>query len=243
MIGRLDRYAFSWIEQPWAYKSADFEVFPVENFALAVAEVARSGMASSDWIASSLSGENLVTHWFDQHEGLAAWVQAIGTLIALIIAIGVPAWQTHTARQDAKRERLSRARSISILIGPELIACRDQVEYATQVLFGPGPPGLFRNAYNVVTNVAVAIPPQMAAQLDSLYLFGEPAGLTLQQLVSVISQYQDTLQRASQRVTIDTSIAIGEIQEMLSGPLKLMKKLLDKADVELRPYDMSVKVV
>ena len=50
MDGLLDKYAFGWIGEPWSYKTSEFEVSPVENFALAVSEVANTGIASADWI-------------------------------------------------------------------------------------------------------------------------------------------------------------------------------------------------
>jgi hypothetical protein len=39
-----------------------------------------------------------------------AWVQAIGTIVAILIAIAVPAWQRHAARKDAKIERMREAK-------------------------------------------------------------------------------------------------------------------------------------
>jgi len=50
MNGLLDKYAFGWIEKPWSYKTPEFEVFPADDFARAVAEVTERGIASSDWI-------------------------------------------------------------------------------------------------------------------------------------------------------------------------------------------------
>lgn len=50
MNGLLDKYAFGWIEEPWSYKTPEFEAFPTDDFALAVAEVTNGGTASLDWI-------------------------------------------------------------------------------------------------------------------------------------------------------------------------------------------------
>lgn len=50
MNGLLDKYAFGWIEEPWSYKTPQFEVFPADDFALAVAEVSAGNFASTDWI-------------------------------------------------------------------------------------------------------------------------------------------------------------------------------------------------
>ncbi len=36
--------------------------------------------------------------WFDAHPGAAGWFQAFGTIIAVLVAIGVPAWNAAQAR-------------------------------------------------------------------------------------------------------------------------------------------------
>jgi hypothetical protein len=40
--------------------------------------------------------------WVEKHPGLASWMQAVGALIALAIAIGVPWWQKKQAAKQAK---------------------------------------------------------------------------------------------------------------------------------------------
>jgi hypothetical protein len=50
MNGLLDKYAFGWIEEPWSYKTPEFEAFPADDFALAIAEVSTGNFASRDWI-------------------------------------------------------------------------------------------------------------------------------------------------------------------------------------------------
>jgi hypothetical protein len=57
----------------------------------------------------------------------AAWVQAIGTIIAIGIAIAVPAWQTRAARQDQKEERDKRANGLLLVMYPELMELRYSV--------------------------------------------------------------------------------------------------------------------
>ncbi len=39
--------------------------------------------------------------WFEQHPGTASWAQAIGTLIALAIAVAVPLHQNYSLRRQA----------------------------------------------------------------------------------------------------------------------------------------------
>ena len=51
----------------------------------------------------------------------AAWVQAIGSIIAIGIAIAVPWWQTRVARQDQKEERDKRASALLLGLYPEIM--------------------------------------------------------------------------------------------------------------------------
>ncbi|MBC8739381.1 hypothetical protein F6X40_21805 [Paraburkholderia sp. UCT31] len=49
--------------------------------------------------------------WVEAHPGLAAWVQAVGTIIAMFIAIAVPAFQITAARRQARRDAAASFRS------------------------------------------------------------------------------------------------------------------------------------
>jgi hypothetical protein len=40
-----------------------------------------------------------------------AWVQAIGSIIAILVAVAVPAWQRNSARKDARTERLAQEKA------------------------------------------------------------------------------------------------------------------------------------
>jgi hypothetical protein len=44
-----------------------------------------------------------VLHWIEAHPGTAAWVQAVGTLIALAIAIAIPVWQAQREARDHRK--------------------------------------------------------------------------------------------------------------------------------------------
>ncbi|MCM2537943.1 hypothetical protein [Burkholderia glumae] len=50
--------------------------------------------------------------WIELHPGTASWVQAAGSIIALVFAIGVPAWQTSHARKAARKEAAERFRAV-----------------------------------------------------------------------------------------------------------------------------------
>lgn len=50
----------------------------------------------------------------------AAWMQAIGSIVAIGIAFAVPWWQTRAARQDQKAEHDRRRAGLLMMIHPEL---------------------------------------------------------------------------------------------------------------------------
>lgn len=43
--------------------------------------------------------------WIEHHPGFAAWLQAIGSLLAITVAIIVPYWQTHKQRESDQSAR------------------------------------------------------------------------------------------------------------------------------------------
>lgn len=49
-----------------------------------------------------------------QSNEAAAWVQAIGSIIAIFIAIGVPAWQESLRRKGERQDRARHARALSM---------------------------------------------------------------------------------------------------------------------------------
>ncbi|MDT6960151.1 hypothetical protein QTN24_01455 [Cupriavidus sp. SZY C1] len=55
-----------------------------------------------EWLAMMPTWWPNVRDWLEANEKLAGWAQAFGALIALVIAIGVPAWQRYAERRDAQ---------------------------------------------------------------------------------------------------------------------------------------------
>lgn len=64
-------------------------------------------------------GWDVIGIWFNTRD-MPAWVQAVGSVLALLVALGVAAWQTGRARALAAAERLERAlvtvQTIGVLI-------------------------------------------------------------------------------------------------------------------------------
>lgn len=51
-------------------------------------------------------------YWIEKHPGLASWVQAIGSIIAIGIAIWVPYWQKKQAHEQARQAEADQVRHL-----------------------------------------------------------------------------------------------------------------------------------
>jgi hypothetical protein len=75
--------------------------------------------------------------------------------------------------------------------------------------------------------------------IEAVHFFGEPAGLTLQQLVSVILQHERMRKVADETVGTRRGQSVAVLQETFRPHVELMKKLLDEAEEELKPFDIE----
>lgn len=107
--------------------------------------------------------------WIELHPGLAAWVQAIGAIGAIIAVFLVVHLQQRTAARSAHRDRLRKARGLALLLQPELTAFEGTLERLSLL-----PPSSHKES---------AKPPQTILDVaDQLYLLGEAGGSTLQMI-------------------------------------------------------------
>ncbi|MGH6937548.1 hypothetical protein, partial [Hypericibacter sp.] len=75
-----------------------------------------------DWI-----GNWPIWPWLDKHEGLAAWAQFVGAMIAIGIAIIVPWNEKRLEVRALAADRRLQARSLAIAIYPELLELKARV--------------------------------------------------------------------------------------------------------------------
>jgi hypothetical protein len=85
--------------------------------------------------------------WIEAHQGLAAWVQAIGAIIAIIAAFLIASFEGRRARaREAARtgreeaDRLRRAQGLALMLHPELAAFEGTLNRATWSDERAGPP-------------------------------------------------------------------------------------------------------
>jgi hypothetical protein len=176
--------------------------------------------------------------WIEHHPGLAAWLQAVGAIIAVAVAIWVPARQHSVARADAEIERRLKARSLALRLLPSLLELEQQVQRATEktkaVSLGmPGPV-----IVQLVSDATVGIPRELADEVDQLYLLGEKAGFPTQQLWAFLNQHTRKLENAQQTAftTVDRS-AIAEVHKMIVDSLTRIGKLLGTSIERIRAVE------
>jgi hypothetical protein len=125
----------------------------------------------------------------------AAWVQAIGSVLAILVAVAIPAWQRYTARADRRKEQLLQARSLLFGVDAELVEIEAAYQHA-QLIFTQAQcmgRGSGRAVREFIGQADITVPPMLLAGMDRFYLLGEPAGITLPQLVTVTLQYERKL--------------------------------------------------
>lgn len=86
-------------------------------------------------------GGEVILSWMDSHPGLASWVQAIGSLAALLVVIGVAWWQGHQSRKlfrdqvnhQAEEARLQRVASLRATAEVAEIVAKRVIEAARKM--------------------------------------------------------------------------------------------------------------
>jgi hypothetical protein len=134
---------------------------------------------------------NWLLAWVQGHEALAAWVQALGSILALAVAIGVPAWQRHIEHRDREAERKLRARSLAIVLYPEvagavarLNVAVDRLHVAEKVKTGE----YFDMAGQ--NEMFVGVPMVLRDAIEHLYLLDAVGDGLMQLMVTLDELYQ-----------------------------------------------------
>ncbi|QEX18924.1 hypothetical protein FRZ44_42350 [Hypericibacter terrae] len=168
-----------------------------------------------DWLGAGLT-------WITSREDLAAWVQAIGTLIAIAVAIAVPWWQHAKELDNRKVETRLKARSLAIAIYPALAGIRDtlrRVNHNLQQLQGQQiSPAQLREA---IPALIVVVPSVLNGSVHQIYLLGDEPASAVQALVGRVDRYNLELERIRDRIAANQSphsaMAINSVSEAIEA--------------------------
>lgn len=87
---------------------------------LLITDIAASAWAADSWKTPGVYRELPVINWIESHPGLAAWVQAIGSLVAVGAAALIAVWQSASARaaerQAAQQTLRTNRQSVGLIV-------------------------------------------------------------------------------------------------------------------------------
>ena len=140
-------------------------------------------------------------------EVMAAWIQAVGTLIAIVIAVAVPEYEAALRAAEAEQERTARAQSLAVLLYMDLEELRPKLKTLSQRLSRTSHQlrhvggGLQVNP----GDIRLDIPPFLMESRHDFHRFDSKTMGSVTQLLSLSSQYGRMLTKALPDTRIVTS--------------------------------------
>jgi|SRR5665213_1611346 len=175
-----------------------------------------------------------LSDWIEHHPALASWLQAIGAIVGLGVAIYVP-WsqRRNEARVRADQDRV-KARSVAIAISPDLVEVLVLWEKASAIIQNETAQGPTYALEQLISDITIPLPETLVTYEKRLYWMGEPVGPDVQQLVSVIRQYNGLVETIHQQA-INYTIPYDpkRVRQSLAGQLQAMRLCLNSIDKNL----------
>jgi len=124
-----------------------------------------------DWIGWIRGLISAALHWFEAHPGTASWLEAVGSITAIVFVYLFALFQGRRTRSHESTDRIRRAQGLALVLIPALTAFRPKIEMAIIQESKPVPPD------------------EIVHLLDQLYVLGLGGGLILQ-VVAVLQANQ-----------------------------------------------------
>ena len=122
----------------------------------------------NDWIASTAGSWSATLHWLEAHPGTATWLEAVGSIAAILFVYLLVLFQGRRANSHQNTDRIRRAQGLALLLIPVLIAFKPKLEAALVRESKLPPP-----------------PDEVMHLLDQLYILGVAGGLILQMVATL----------------------------------------------------------
>lgn len=116
--------------------------------------------------------------WLSRHAELAPWAQALGVILAVIIAFVIGSFNEWSERDRVAEERSAQGEILAYAVRYELTELKasfDQLSEAHQAL---------TTAPDRLLGLTLYVPPELLANRDRLYLLGHAEGLSVQKALS-----------------------------------------------------------
>jgi hypothetical protein len=124
-----------------------------------------------DWIGWIRGLISAALQWFEAHPGTASWLEAVGSITAIVFVYLFALFQGRRTRSHESTDRIRRAQGLALVLIPALTAFRPKIEMAIIQESKPAPPD------------------EIVHLLDQLYVLGLAGGLILQ-MVAVLQANQ-----------------------------------------------------
>ena len=128
-----------------------------------------------DWIAWIRGSLSAALQWFEAHAGTAGWLQAIGSIAAIVFVYLFALLQNRRFRSHENTDRIRRAQGLALVLIPVLIAFRPKLEAAIIQESQPAPPD------------------EVIHLLDQLYILGVAGGSLLQMVATLQANQRSEL--------------------------------------------------
>lgn len=172
----------------------------------------------------------------------AAWVQAIGSVAAILVAVAVPVWMRVGDRRSAQTERKLRARSLALNLHPALRRLRAIVmilnDNVNKALNPPKGRGVSREtAQEALANllfskpVVISIPDELKQQIPELHLLGETICIAIQTALKDVG-------------LIETSVRVlRQAENPKAFAIKRLPTLLERTSAGVKSIDIAISRV
>jgi hypothetical protein len=186
--------------------------------------------------------------WIEDHQGLAAWLQATGSIIAIWAAYAVGSRQARTQiaifeqdRQERRAQEEQRgrihARAIAVAIYPEILELKPRLQRLRTFLTGLAPPGIaiFMGSSSQMEHFRVRDMPSIERNYGVMHLLDPELGATVLQLVSVIGQINRLMDAPTQTHPLFNPSAVAQTVDIAIGAV-------DRILVDIQPiHDAGAK--
>jgi hypothetical protein len=120
-----------------------------------------------DWIGSIREPVGAALQWFEAHPGTASWLEAAGSITAIVFVYLLGLFQGRRTRSHENVDRIRRAQGLALILIPVLTAFRPKIEKAIIQESKPAPPD------------------EVMHLLDQLYILGVAGGSVLQMVAAL----------------------------------------------------------
>jgi len=116
------------------------------------------------WIKGSLSS---ALGWCEAHPGIANWLQAIGSIAAIVLIYLFALFQFRRTRSHEEIDRIRKAQGLALILAAVLVAFKPKIEAA------------------ITQQSKIEPPDEVLRLLDQLYILGVAGGLILQMIATL----------------------------------------------------------